>query len=134
MTGFHWQTLLFVAVGGGLGSAARYSLTLMSNAWFGSTGFPVGTLLVNTLGSGLFGFLAAVLSTPAFGGEAIRAGILIGFLGGLTTFSTFAADTLNLAENHHWSMSVANVIANNAAAISCAVAGLWLARRWGFVG
>jgi CrcB protein len=132
MSGFHWQTVLFVAIGGGLGSVTRYSLTLMSNAWFGP-GFPTGTLLVNTLGAGLIGFLAAVLSTPAIPSEALRAGILIGFLGGLTTFSTFAADTITLADTHHWGMSVVNVILNNSAAIGCALLGIWLARRWGYV-
>lgn len=134
VTGFHWQTLLFVGLGGALGSAARYSLTLMSNVLLGATGYPFGTLLVNMLGSGLFGFLVVALSTPAVTSESLRAGIMVGFLGGLTTFSTYSADTISLADTHHWTMSIVNVVANNSAAISCALLGSWIARRWGFVG
>lgn len=132
MISFNWQTLLFVAVGGALGSISRYTLTLLTNAWLAGSGFPAGTLLVNTIGSGLFGFLFAVLSSPALPSESLRAGVLIGFLGGLTTFSTFAADTVNLSQNQQLTMAFLNILANNTAAISFAFFGLWVARRIGF--
>ena len=89
---------LALAVGGSLGAVSRYWVSDASVQWFGQ-GFPWGTLLVNLLGSLVMGFLSVLLVYRFQVSEEIRIGLLAGFLGSFTTFSTFAMDTLHLAGN-----------------------------------
>ncbi len=89
---------IYIGAGGFLGAIFRYILSgLMSGGWAGA--FPVGTLIANLLGSFLLGF-CMVLSMEIYNlNPAIRMGIATGFLGGLTTFSTFAYETVTLVDN-----------------------------------
>ena len=95
--------MMYVAVGalgGALGSVARYAVSLGAARWLGA-GFPWGTLIVNVAGSFAIGLLAALVTAdgrPALGGDA-RAFVMIGLLGGFTTFSSFSLETLNLARS-----------------------------------
>lgn len=89
--------LLAVFVGGGLGSVARYLSGLVFLQRFGP-GFPYGTLAVNLTGCFLIGIVAELAQTRAFGsGSAARVFLVVGILGGFTTFSTFAYDAVTLA-------------------------------------
>lgn len=82
------MTWLLVAIGGELGSSARYGLGLLL------VGFaPLGTLAVNTLGCGLMGYLQARL-----GPEPLRVFFMTGFCGGFTTWSAFGLETTTLAQ------------------------------------
>ncbi|NYZ11178.1 fluoride efflux transporter CrcB [Azospirillum sp. RWY-5-1] len=85
------STILAVAVGGALGSVARYAVATAAVRLFG-TGFPWGTMIVNALGCFTMGVLAElavhVWSPPV----EIRALVMVGVLGGFTTFSSFALD------------------------------------------
>ena len=82
------MTWLLVAIGGALGSSARYGLGLLL------VGFaPLGTLAVNTLGCGLMGYLQARL-----GPEPLRVFFMTGFCGGFTTWSAFGLETTTLAQ------------------------------------
>jgi CrcB protein len=65
-------------------------------------GFPYGTLAVNVLGCLLMGFLFALLVERLSTDSAVRAGILIGVIGGFTTFSSFSIETFNLLEEGLW--------------------------------
>lgn len=89
--------LAAVAVGGALGSLARY---LVVNGLAASLGraFPYGTLAVNVVGSFLMGVALALLVQRGWLGEPWRAGLMAGLLGGFTTFSAFAGETLVLAQ------------------------------------
>jgi CrcB protein len=92
------QAFLLVGVGGALGSMARYGFGLLAGkAW--PTAFPIGTLLINIIGSlvmGLFiGFMARTL--PSWQPEG-RLFVAVGILGGFTTFSSFSLDTITLIE------------------------------------
>jgi CrcB protein len=92
--------ILMVAVGGGLGAAARYGF----GGWvqgFSSTSFPLGTLLVNVLGSFLLGLSFYLLEGLAVSAET-RAMVTMGFLGGFTTFSTFSYEAIVLLEGGEW--------------------------------
>ncbi len=82
------MTWLLVALGGALGSSARYGLGLLL---LGVA--PIGTLAVNTLGCGLMGYLQARL-----GPEPLRVFFMTGFCGGFTTWSAFSLETLTLAQ------------------------------------
>lgn len=88
-----------IFLGGGIGSVFRYWLSLSVYALFGRA-FPYGTLSVNVLGSFIMGVLTMYL-LERYNGDANvwRALLLIGFLGGFTTFSSFSIETFNLFEN-----------------------------------
>ena len=84
-----------IAVGGSLGAVSRYWMSTSTYQWLGF-GFPYGTLAVNLLGSIVMGFLAELLGDRIHVSEEIRLGLLAGFLGSFTTFSTFSIDVLQL--------------------------------------
>jgi CrcB protein len=91
---------VWVALGGAIGSVARYACMLAGARWFGAA-FPWGTLFVNVAGSFAIGLLAALVAAdgrPLLGSDA-RAFVLVGVLGGFTTFSSFSLETLALARN-----------------------------------
>ena len=107
---------LLVCLGGALGSGARYATSLWAATAFG-TAFPVGTLIVNLLGSFLLGFLMhaiPVSSDP-------RLMLTTGVMGGFTTYSTFNYETTQYFREGALAMGVANVAAT---VIGCLVAGL----------
>lgn len=93
--------VLAIAAGGAVGSVLRYWMS----AWVHSVagrGFPYGTLAVNVLGCLLMGFLFALFVERLSSDSVVRAGILIGVLGGFTTFSSFSIETFNLLEDGLW--------------------------------
>jgi CrcB protein len=105
------MSYVWVALGGALGSVARYGCAGLVARFAGVT-FPWGTLLVNVTGSFAIGVLAALASAdgkPLVVGDA-RAFLIVGVLGGFTTFSSFSADTLNLARSGAWGAAGANVV------------------------
>ncbi|MAY26378.1 MAG: hypothetical protein CMK02_08805 [Polycyclovorans sp.] len=111
---------LAVAAGGALGSLARYAVKLVFGA---AAGFPWWTLLVNALGGLLIGLLAvAARDWP----EALRAGLMVGLLGGFTTFSAFSLETVQLLREQPL-LALLNVLLNVGAAVIACAAGLWLA-------
>lgn len=90
-----YVNLFAIACGGALGAATRYLISLVMAEKFG-TNFPSGTLLVNMLGCLILGFVVALcLKNPAMP-TPLKLFIITGFLGGLTTFSTFTLETFEL--------------------------------------
>ena len=105
-------SFLIVAIGGAFGSAFRYMFGTWVQALSRSIDFPYGTLAVNLLGCFLIGFLAQLAEARgAFNSEA-RLFVFIGILGGFTTFSSFASDSLNLLREGNLLNALANVGAN----------------------
>ena len=104
------MTVFWVALGGALGSVARYAFSAVAVRWLGA-GFPYGTLFVNVTGSFTIGLLAALVASdgrPLLGADA-RAFLLVGVLGGFTTFSSFSLETLNLARSGALGPAILNV-------------------------
>ena len=114
---------LAVAGGGALGSLARFATGLAVSAWVG-TRFPWGTLATNLLGCFVMGFLAALLAGRSDNVQ-LRAFLLTGFLGGYTTFSSFANETLELARHDQVGLAVANVICT----VVATLVAVWLGYR-----
>ena len=94
------QSLLLVGVGGFFGSACRFALSgHMLRPW--SATFPFGTLAVNVLGSLAMGYVLAYLALRPGLSDSFRPLVVVGFLGGFTTFSAFSAETLGLLQSGH---------------------------------
>lgn len=121
------QLVLAVAAGGALGSVARYLLVRVAAQWFPSS-FPLGTLAVNVLGCFAAGGLYALL-VERDAADEWRALMLVGFLGGFTTFSAFSIETLRLLEDSGSAMALSNVAASVALSLLACGLGLWLGRQ-----
>jgi CrcB protein len=120
--------LLAVFVGGGLGSLARYLTGLVFLQRFGP-GFPYGTLAINLAGCFLIGIVAELAQTRAFGiGSSARLFLVVGVLGGFTTFSTFAYDAVTLAGEALSIPAIVYVLASVAGGIIAAFAGIVVVR------
>lgn len=91
---------IFLALGGAVGTLARYGITGGMLAWLGS-GFPWGTFAVNMIGSFALGLAIQGSETAALTPE-LRAMLTIGFCGAFTTFSTFSLETITLIQHGAW--------------------------------
>lgn len=91
-----WQTVLAIGTGGFLGAVARAYIVYFSNKHF-SYEFPLGILLVNLLGSFLIGVLFAIFANYTVD-DSLKSFLTTGFLGALTTYSTFAIESFFLLE------------------------------------
>lgn len=112
-----------IALGGALGSVARFLLSGVAALQFGAA-FPWGTLLVNVTGSFIIGFVAT-LTGPAgrvLASDNTRYFLMAGVLGGFTTFSSFSLQTLTLARDGEWLHAGANTIGS---VVACLIA-VWL--------
>mgnify|MGYP000968182032 CR=1 FL=1 len=117
---------LLVIIGGGLGSACRYLFSLLAVKWFGDN-FPIGTLGVNLVGSFLIG-LSFSLAGRNIIPPMIRLLFMTGFLGGLTTFSTYALESANFMSNGGFLSASVNIVINNLGGLALVFLGLWLGK------
>lgn len=90
-----------IFLGSGSGGLIRYWLGDVIQNWW-KTPFPAGTLVINVTGCLIMGLLVTVWAGPTAIREEYRAAVLVGFLGGYTTFSSFGRDTLTLVHNGDW--------------------------------
>jgi CrcB protein len=109
--------ILLVALGGALGSVARYGVGVLAARWFG-LGFPWGTLAVNVIGGLAMGVLVARVGPEQ---EQLRLALGVGVLGGFTTFSAFSLETVRLMQHH-----AGQAAAYAAASVALSVGACWL--------
>ena len=117
--------LLYIALGGALGSVARY---VLGTALQRPESFPVGTLAVNVAGSFMVGLVVRLALETAYVPSEARAFLAVGFCGGFTTFSTFAWEVLALAEQGAWGRSTAYLVLSVVLSLLACVAGMASAR------
>ena len=118
--------IIYLLAGGALGSLSRYLLSGYTHRIISGT-FPWGTLFVNATGSLLIGFFWGVFEMKNISPQA-RMFIFIGFLGGYTTFSTFALETMNLVREGDIRMAVVNVLVNNLLSLLFVFVGYFLSK------
>jgi CrcB protein len=101
---------MWIAIGGALGTTARYWLSGVVARSVGET-FPWGTLVINVTGSFVIGFFGALTGPDGrlFIGSTARQFVMIGMCGGYTTFSSFSLQTLNLMSDGEWFRAGANI-------------------------
>jgi CrcB protein len=115
-----------VIIGGGLGSACRYLFTVFTTRWFGN-GFPLGTIGVNLAGCLIIGLLFS-LTGRSFLTPQIRLLFMTGFLGGLTTFSTYALESANFIQSNEMISALINIALNNLGGLCLVLFGFWLGK------
>lgn len=119
----------FVALGGAIGSVARFALgALLQSREAGA--FPWGTFVINVTGALLLGFLMRVAMGSADFSPAMRAFLTVGFCGGFTTFSTYSYETAVLLETGHLGKAATYALASALLALGGTFGGFWLAREY----
>lgn len=115
--------ILLIGLGGFLGSVLRYWLSgVAQNAAAGSV-FPIGTLVVNVIGCFAIGALSELAETRGFLSPETRALLIVGLIGGFTTFSAFANETLNAVRDGSTAIALVNVILSVAAGLAAVWGG-----------
>jgi fluoride exporter len=118
---------IYIFIGGGVGTIMRYLVAGWSFKLFG-THFPFGTITVNVLGSFIIGVLWAVSEDFLRLTPNARSFLFIGLLGGFTTFSTYALETLNLVRGGEYLKATGNILSMNILGLVMVVAGFAAAR------
>ena len=119
---------LLVGTGGFIGSVSRYALGGLAQRLAPEALFPWGTLAVNVIGCLLIGFVASLGETKGWLGAGGRAFLLVGILGGFTTFSSFGYETWSLFRDGQLGFGLANACANMVLGLLAVLLGVALAR------
>jgi fluoride exporter len=122
------MTYVAIAIGGTLGCWARYGMTNLIQTIYGRD-FPYATLSINVLGSFLMGFLFVETLERLTVSPELRTGILTGFIGGFTTFSTFSMEILLLAEQGFPAKGLLYLLLSIGLGLAAAFGGAYIARN-----
>ena len=115
---------LFVILGGGAGALFRYLTTLLCARFFGA-GFQFGTVLIKLVGCFLIGVAMAITERNNLLSPALRLFFITGFLGGFTTFSTYAWESVHALRTASFATAALHVFVSNVAGIGLVFAGFW---------
>jgi CrcB protein len=116
--------VLLVGIGGFLGSTLRFALSGLVQEWTNRDDFPVGTLAVNVIGCLAIGLMSQLAEARGAFSSETRAFVIIGILGGFTTFSSFGNETMNLWRNGENLLAFVNV----AGQLALGLGAVWLGR------
>jgi len=125
------KMVLAIAFGGAVGSVGRYYIADLAERWFAlflGVGFPYGTVVVNVLGSFVFGALVESFAVTVMPSAEIRALLFIGVLGSFTTFSAFSSDSYLLLERGEVGRALLYILVSVAISLGAFFVGLRLLR------
>lgn len=122
-------TVLWIGIGGFLGANSRYWLGSLINRWLG-TGVPWATALVNISGALLIGIIATLFADRAIDNEALRLFLIVGVLGGYTTFSSYTFEAVSMMQEDRWMTAISYLALSNLVGILACVSGVMIARIW----
>ena len=117
--------VIYVGFGGFVGSVLRYFLYILTSNILGYTS-PVATIFVNIIGCFLIGFAYQLFNTHLIISENLRLFIMIGLLGGFTTFSAFSIDAFLIYQNSGKILAIAYVVLSIILSLLATLAGVWL--------
>ena len=118
--------ILIVGMGGFLGAISRFVIASFVQT-HSNTLFPVGTLSVNVLGSFIIGFLAMYFSQVVQ--PEYKAFLMTGFLGALTTFSTFSLENINMIQDGNYTSAILNITLNIVLTLSATLLAMMLFKK-----
>lgn len=121
-------TIAAIALLGALGCLTRYLISGWVYDLLGK-GFPYGTLAVNVIGAFLIGLIMEFALRSSLIPQELRVGLTIGFLGGLTTFSTFSYETFRLLEDGEFITAAVNILVSVLVCLICTWGGIITARH-----
>lgn len=128
----HWGSVIAVGAGAAIGAWLRWGLGVALNPVFPT--LPLGTLAANLVGGLLMGFAMELMTRHALLSPEMRLLATTGFLGGLTTFSTFSAEISTLLVRGEWYWAAAGIVAHVAGSLILTITGILLMRAlfaWG---
>lgn len=125
------MTFIWISIGAVAGANARYVVNRLMAQWMGAA-FPYGTLVVNVFGCVAIGVIATMVTGRLIDRpEVIRLVLIVGFLGSLTTFSSFAYETNSLFQDGAWIRALANILVSLFAGLAGVRLGILLTPKLG---
>ncbi|WP_116137620.1 fluoride efflux transporter CrcB [Trinickia diaoshuihuensis] len=121
-------SILSIFIGAGLGALLRWALSLGLNAVFPA--IPLGTLASNLIGGFLIGIAAVFFTVKAGLPPEWRLFVITGFMGGLTTFSTFSAEVVTALAQGQLGWALAEAAVHLVGSFTLTALGMWMARIW----
>lgn len=121
--------IVFIAFGGAFGAVSRYLLNISPLANIFDK-FPFPTFFINVSGSFLIGFLLIVLTDKVEISDNLRMGVIVGFLGAFTTFSTFEMEIYGLIKERFFTTAFIYLVLSVVVGFAGLLAGVWLARKF----
>ncbi len=120
----HLNTFLVIFIGGGMGALVRYlcSIILNTKSFYFLLGLPLGTLFVNLVGCFLLGFISGLMPINTLS----KLGLTTGFMGGLTTFSTFGLENGRLLSEGQVTKAILHLLLHTSLGIALSILGLSL--------
>jgi CrcB protein len=118
------KNILFIGLGGGIGSICRYVMALAIGKWIDAS-FPWGTFVINLLGSLLIGLFLGMFDKSIFN-DTSKLLLITGFCGGFTTFSAFSSENVHLLLAGQW----LTALAYSALSVVLGIAAVWLGYKW----
>lgn len=116
-----------ICLGGAIGTGLRYVTSGVAARWLGAD-FPYGTLIVNIVGSFLIGLIQQIGTTTLVIPETTRLFLTVGIMGGLTTYSSFSYETVQLVAAGAWGQAWTNVLATTALCLAMCFLGIAVGR------
>jgi CrcB protein len=127
------MSYLWVTVGSALGGLLRFAIGRLTLSFDTSIGFPIGTVLINVLGSFVIGYFGTLTlqsgKYPA--SDNVRLFVMVGLCGGFTTFSSFSLQTFDLLRSGAWGRALANIALSVVLCLTAVAAGHRLAQQGG---
>ena len=120
--------LAFIAAGGALGAVSRYLINV-SPLQHASARFPYPTFAINIIGSFLIGLCLILFTDRIDIGDNLRFGIMVGFVGAFTTFSTFELEIWGLVKENNYATALIYVLMSVGVGFAALLAGIWIGRK-----
>ncbi len=120
------EKIFWIILGGALGTGFRYGLSTLINSADKQAKFPYATFTINVTGSFAIGYLAALFEARPTSSEVVRGALMIGVLGGYTTFSTFSLETYYLMRDGRMDAAILNA----SLSVVLGIAAVWLGMRF----